>query len=66
MDETGATSAVERMAAVANHARIGDMLFSELDEWASESGLTKDERARPLRTFQRTSAIPPARSVAPA
>lgn len=46
MDQSGAMATVDKIVAKANYARIGEMHLSELESWASESGLTKAELAR--------------------
>jgi hypothetical protein len=46
MDQSGAKAAMETVASQANFARIGEMQFSELETWASMSGLTNAELAR--------------------
>jgi hypothetical protein len=46
LDQSGATATVDKVAVEANHARISEMHFPELETWARESGLTKTELAR--------------------
>jgi hypothetical protein len=46
MIQGGAGVAAEKIKCEANHARISAMRFAEFDDWASRSGLSKDELAR--------------------
>jgi len=46
MHASGDDAAALKVAAAANLARIADMRFVELDDWASTSGFTKPELAR--------------------
>jgi hypothetical protein len=46
MEESGATDVVGAVVRQANHARIGDMQFPELERWSAEAGLSKADLAR--------------------